>query len=443
MEQNKFLDKFTMFAMRLGGQVHLRTLRDAFAAIMPMFILAGIAVLVNNVVFTWFLSGESLATAQHWGRVITNGTLSIASLLIAPAIAYSLCKYKDFKNPIAAIILSMSALIVMMPNVTSITPIGGDSAVPVIGVLHLAHLGTSGMFAGIIIGLLSTELFIRVSSIKRLKINLGDDVPPAVGDSFSALFPVMIVMSFFGIIAFVLFTVFDTDLISLISVMVQEPLRRVNTSLWGVLFIYSFGNFLFTLGIHQSVVNGVLLRPLLIANNNENMLAFANGEEIPHIMTDSFVNTFGMIGGTGSTIALVIATLLFGKLKSSKSVAKLGTGPGVFNINEPIIFGYPIIFNVALMIPFVLAPTLGIVVAYTATVMGFMDKTVILIPWTTPPLISAYLATAGDWRAVVVQLIIIVGAVLLYLPFMKIHERMSLKLAAEQEKQDTADEEAK
>ncbi len=425
MENNAFIEKFSIFAAKLGNQIHLRSLRDAFAIIMPMFILAGVAVLVNNVVFAWFLSGETLQTVQHWGSTITNGTLNIAGLLIAPMIAYCLSKNKNFKNPIASAALAICTLIVMMPIAVSVTPAEVDAAVSVSGVLSFNDLGTTGMFAGIIIGLLATEGFIYVSSIKRLEIKLGAGVPPAVGNSFSVMLPVMIVMSVFGILSLLLYAVFHTDLITLISTMIQEPLRRVNTSLPGAVFIYSFGNFLFTLGIHQTVVNGVILDPLLLANMNENMIAFANGAEVPHIITNTFISTFGMIGGTGSTISLILATFLFGKSKTTKSVAKLGSSPGLFNINEPIIFGYPIIFNLPMMIPFVLLPALGIIFAYAATALGFMSRTIVMTPWTTPPLLSAHLATAGDWRAVIVQAIIIVGGIFLYLPFMKISERTS------------------
>ncbi|TAT59585.1 PTS sugar transporter subunit IIC, partial [Enterobacter cloacae] len=117
-----------------------------------------------------------------------------------------------------------------------------------------------------------------------------------------------------------------------------------------------FGNFLFTLGIHQSVVNSVVLEPFLLINTNENMLAFANGQPIPHIINNIFVPTFGMVGGTGSTISLLIAIFIFSRQQSAKQVARLSLAPGLFNINEPVIFGLPIVFNLPLMIPFVLLP---------------------------------------------------------------------------------------
>ena len=347
---NKLIDKFSNVAMRVGGQIHLKALRDTLATIMPLYILAGVAVLINNVVLPLILKGNALVNAQYWGTVITNGTLNISGLLVAPIVAYMLSQRKRFENPLAAAI----------------------------------------------IGLITCELFIKISHIEKLQIKLGDNIPPAVENLFNVLIPVILVLAFWGIISTVLFVCFDTNLVALISKFIQEPLRKVNTSLFGVIFLYSLGNFLFTLGIHQTVIYGTLLEPLLIANINENMLAYANHQAIPHIMNVAFVPTFGMIGGSGSTLVLLVVTFLFSKNKASKSIAKLGFAPGIFNINEPVIFGYPIVYNMALMIPFVALPAIGIAIAYAATAIGFMNPCVVYIPWTPPPLVNAYLATAGE-----------------------------------------------
>ena len=429
MEKKSFIDSFTMFAVKLGAQIHLRSLRDAFAATMPIFILAGVAVLINNVIFKWFLSGDMLTNAQHWGNVITNGTLNVAGLLIAPMIAYCLSKNKGFKNPISTVVVSLAVLIIMMPTTVAVMPNGGDALVDISKVIRFEDLGTKGMFAGIIVGLLSTELYIWLTKVKQFRIHLGDDVPEAVGNSFSVMLPVMFTLSIFGVVAFILAIFLHTDLITLVATILQEPLRKVGTSLVGTLVIYSFGNFLFTIGIHQNIIYGTLLNPLLLVNTNENMLAYAAGDNIPNIINSVFVPTFGMLGGTGSTICLLIATVLFSKSRTSRDIAKLATAPGLFNINEPVIFGYPIVFNVPLMIPFVAMPAIGVAFAYFMTAIGFMDKTVVMIPWTTPPLLSAYLATAGDWKAVIVQLIILIVGVLIYLPFMKISENVAAKAA--------------
>lgn len=430
MSMQSITDRFVEISARIAGQVHLRSLRDAFAAIMPIFILAGLAVLINNVVFPWVLEGETLTKCKVWGDVIINGTLNIAALLIAPMIAWSLARNKNSTNPVSAVIIAICSLIIMMPIQIELAPIGEKTTVSITQVLSFSNIGTTGIFAGVIIGLLSTELFLRISAIKRLQISLGENVPPAVSNSFSALIPTILTLSLFALAAALLANCLHTDLIHLITTLIQQPLRLINTSLPGTIFIYSFGNFLFTLGIHQAVVNSVILEPFLLINTNENMLAFANGEPIPHIINNIFVPTFGMIGGTGSTISLLIAIFIFSRQKAANQVARLAITPGLFNINEPVIFGLPIVFNLPLMIPFVLLPAIGIYFAWVCTSLGLISRCVVMIPWTTPPILSAWLATAGDWRAVVVQLIIIVFGVFFYLPFLKVAERVALRNSA-------------
>lgn len=430
MGNSKLVEKFTIFASKLGNEVHLRSLRDAFATIMPLYILAGLAVLINNTVFQWLLSGDTLTSAQYWGTLIVNGTLNISSLLIAPVIGYMLSQNKGYENPLAAAVISLATLVVMMPNTVSITPVGAEESVMVQGALTFNNVGTGAMFAGVIIGILATEIFIWISSIKRLKINLGDSIPPAVGKSFNVLIPFILLMSGFAIVSAVLNNVFRTDLVQIITAMIQEPLRTATTGLVGCILLYSLGNFLWLLGIHQSVIYSSILEPLLIVNMTANMAAYAAGQAIPNIINVAFVPAFGLLGGSGSTICLLIATFLVGRNAATKNVSKMALVPGIFNINEPVIFGYPIVYNVSMLIPFVLTPAMGIIVAYIATSLNFMNKCVVYIPWTTPPLLSGYLATAGDFRAIIVQALILVLGVLIYMPFVKINDIVMEKTMA-------------
>lgn len=299
-EKASFLDKFTMVAARIGNQVHLRSLRDAFATMMPLYILAGIAVLVNNVVFPLFLSGDALSNVQVWGTALTNGTLNVASIVICGLIGYCLAANRRFDNPLACVVVSLSALLAMMPfNVSASLADASGDAVEVASALIYGNVGVNGLFAGIIIGLVATEVFVRLSGVERLKVNLGEGVPPAVSNSFNVLIPMLLTLSVFGIVTAVLKVAFGTDLIALIKLFVQEPLKALGTSLPAVVLIYSIGNFLFTLGIHQTVVNGVLLEPVLTVAISENMQAAAAGQAIPNNITINTLNCFGMMGGHG------------------------------------------------------------------------------------------------------------------------------------------------
>lgn len=422
-----YMDKFVEVATKIGNQIHLRSLRDAFATIIPMFILAGLAVLINNVFFPWIFSGETLEISQQFGDSITNGTLNIAGLLLCPVIAYFLASNKRFANPISAAVVALGTLIAIMPLEITTTVDGAE--IQLGGMLTFGNLGTQSMFAGIIIGLVATELLMLLSNTKALRLNLGEDVPPAVSKSFNVLIPAMLTVSVFAGLSLLLNLTLGYDLITLIVTMIQEPLRRIGTSLLGYLFLYSLGNLLFSFGIHQSVINGSLTEPFMTQNINDNMIAFSEGVEIPHILTISFQTVFVQMGGTGSTISLLIAIFIFSKFKPYKEVAKLALAPGIFEINEPVIFGLPVVFNLPMMIPFIGLPIIQMLIAYFATAVGLVSRTVVFIPWVTPPVISGYLATAGDWRAPILQILLIILGVFVYLPFLKISERVSIRQA--------------
>lgn len=348
--------------------------------------------------------------------------------MIAPLIAYFLSRNKGFENAISSSAIALSALFIMLAINVSVTSTGATKAVEVTGVVLYSHIGTTGMFAGIIIGLLVTELYMAMSKVKAFKIDLGDQVPPAVGKSFTVLIPSLLTLSIFAVFAAIL-AACGTDLVTLISTLVQEPLRKVNTSLLGFLLIYSTGNFLFTLGIHQTVINGSLLDPLNLVNMNENMAAVAAGKAPQHIINSDFVTVYAQMGGTGLTIALILAVLISSRYKPYRDVVKLAAVPGIFEINEPIIFGFLIVFNIPMIIPFVFSPVIGSLIGYFATAVGIVEPLSVLVPWTTPPLISGFLASQGDWKVVVIQLVIIIVTTLFYMPFIKIAERVARKQA--------------
>lgn len=447
-DKKGFLDRFAEISARVGNQVHLRSLRDGFATIMPLFILAGIGALFNNVVFTWIWGPGSfaenatmLSNAQHWGAALSNGTLNISAILLAGVVAYALAVNKRFQNPLSCSVISMSALAIFMPqtveatlaNTSSLFVADKVTTAEVTGAFTTGFIGTSALFGAIIIALITTSAFISCSQVDKLKIHLGEGVPPAVEKSFNVLLPMLIVLGLAGVLASFLYIAAQTDLTSLINTFIQTPLRALTTNIWGLIFIYSIGNLLFTLGIHQSTINGVLVEPILTIVLLENTAFFNAGQPIPveNYMNMDIINMFGLMGGSGCTLALLIATFLLGKYKPSKEVAKMSIFPGLFNINEPVIYGYPIVFNLPMMIPFILCPIIGIVSSYFATLLGIISPCVIQAPWTTPVGLSGFLATGGDIRAAIFQIVLLAAFVLIYIPFMKVSER-SMQLQSQQ-----------
>ncbi|WP_248921790.1 PTS sugar transporter subunit IIC [Olsenella intestinalis] len=455
----RFLDRFAEVSAKVGNQIHMRTLRDAFATITPLYILAGLAVLVSQVVMPLVLSGDALTTAQVWGSAITLGTLNFTAVILAGVLGYCLAANKRFDNAIACVIVGISAFVVMMPQTivatvgnavyaTSATDktaaalsypieslsgsLGAPSGYALTGVdatgaFDVTHTGANGLFGAIVVALLAVSLFIKLSSFERLKVDLGEGVPPAVADSFNVMFPMLLSLATFGLAAAVL-AAFGTDLLTLISALITAPLKDLmNAGPWAVIVIYTLANLLFCLGIHQATISGVLAEPILTMLIIDNMATFASAQPIPqdHYMNMQIINTFALIGGSGCTLALLLDTFLFSKSKSSREIAVLSILPGAFNINEPVIYGYPVVFNLPLMIPFVIVPDLLIAATYGLTCAGVIAPCVVQVHWTTPPVLSGLLATAGDWRAAVWQVIEIAIAMAIYLPFIKVSEAQS------------------
>lgn len=424
-------DRFAFVAQKLGAQIHLRSLRDAFASIMPFMILAGFMTLINYVILepTGFMGNlvnpDTLTTWQSIGVSIANGTLNIMTLLVAVAISYHLCVNRGYKNVIAPILVVLSTMIVVTPLTTTFSPEGSTESFLVSNVIPVSYTSASGMFVGIIVGLLATDLFIKLSSNKKMQINISGNIPPAIIKSFNVLIPIMVNVIIFAVASFLLNQLFNMDFNTLISTIITKPLSYVTTSLPGFLLITSIANLFFGFGIHQAVISGALLDPFLLQNMQDNMLAYANHQEIPHIINMAFKDTFAVMGGSGNTISLLIAIFIFSRRKDYRDISKMSLTPSIFNISEPIIFGLPIVFNPMLIIPFVLAPIFSLSVAYFATAVGLINHVVVQTPWTTPPIISGFLATGGDWRASVLQLLIIIITVFMYLPFLKIDERVS------------------
>lgn len=432
----RFVNAISKTAEKLGNQIYLLALRDAFASIMPLMILAGFVTLINWVLLdpqngplTSIINPEILGTLQQVLMPIGNATLGVMTLLIVATIAIQLSKYKNYDNAVSAVLTSLVAFFVLTPMVIDFIPEGTNASITVSGI-GSNLVGASGMFVGIIVGLVATDFLIRLSSYEKFKIKIEGQIPSSVIQSFNVLIPIILTITGFAVANFILTHFFGMTFNDLISNIIITPLSYVTTGLFGFVLITSIANLFFGFGIHQAVISASLLDPFLLQNMSDNMTAYANNEEIPHIINMAFKDTFAVMGGSGNTIALLIAIFLFGKRQDYKDIAKLSVTPAIFNISEPIIFGLPIVFNISLIIPFVLAPIFSLVVAYLATDLGFINRVVVQTPWTTPPLLSAFLATGGDWRAVILQALIIVGCVFIYLPFLKIDEKVNAKLIA-------------
>lgn len=429
-KDNKVLKSINTFARKMASMIYFRALRDGFVSTVPFLVLAGVMILVNNIIIApdtgWiagFVKESTLTTWQELGNKILNGTLNCYSLIIGALIANSLAKNRGEDNPIFSSLVTIAVIMIFLPLTNQVIPVGAKEAVEVGGVAAFSYLGTSGIFVAILAAILSTELFVRISRSDKLKFKLsGGGIPPAVAQSFEAMAAIMLTLLIFGLISFGIHQLTHVEIHELINKIIQAPLVNLTTSLPGFIVLCFFTNLLFSLGIHPSgIVNPILEPPLLVAMN-QNTEAFANHLEIPNIIVLPFRDLYGHIGGTGSTIALIIAILIFSRKKVNKQFAGMSGPLGVFNINEPVIYGFPVVFNPLIMIPFIFGPLLSFCLAYFATWAGLVSKIVVYVPWSMPPLLNAWVASGGDFRNVILQLLLIVMMVALYIPFLRAYE---------------------
>lgn len=424
------LKKTLSLAQWMGSQIHLRTMRDAFIMLIPFLVLSGMMILINNVVINpgGILSGiiadTTLSSWQTVGNKVVNGTMNILGMLIGLVFSYNLARNRQFANPLMAALVAVSCLFVLMPVLNALTPESATAEVMIKSAVPYALLGTSGTFVALVCGGLSTELFIRISKNRRLQIRIEGNVPPAVIQSFNTLFAVMITVLLFAFVSYFMVVIAGVELHELINKVIQKPLLGLATSLPAYILIDIINNFVFSLGINPGGITGAILEAPMLVAMQQNMDAWAAGREIPNIIVRPFSDLYGRMGGTGITLCLIIAVFIRSKRKELRSFSRTVMPTTLFNINEPVIFGFPIIFNPILMVPFTFIPSILYVLAYYATAWGWVSKIVVFVPWSVPPLISGYLASGGDYRNVILQFILLVLGVLLYLPFLMLYEKV-------------------
>ncbi|MBV7405813.1 PTS transporter subunit EIIC [Enterobacter sp. ENT03] len=439
MRGEHLLARITRVSQKLASEIHLRSLRDSFIITVPFLVLAGLFIMVNYVfldpkgMLASWLSGDTLISIRHIGDRILNGTMNILSLMLVVLISWNIATKRKFMTPIIPAMVSLAAFLVLMPLQLSLLPVNGETPVAINGVISFAATNAGGVFVAILTAVLSTNLFLWISHNKRLQIRLGDDVPPMVAQSFQSMFSIILTVLAFAVLAVAVQGIFHKEINEIIQDAIQAPLVHLTTNLPGFLVLTTLTNLLFSLGIHPSgIINPILEPPLLVAMQ-ENMAAFAKGDIPPHIIVLPFRDLYGHMGGTGTTLALLIALLLRSKMSSHKKFARTVLAPGIFNINEPVIFGFPVLYNPLMMIPFVIYPQISFVIAYFATQWGMVSKIVAFVPWSVPPLISGWLGSGGDLRNVILQIGLLVLGVMIYLPFLVAYEKTLM--AAQTKKQ--------
>lgn len=423
---DKLSQKMLPFAEALSKNRYLGAIRDAFVTIMPIIIGCSLCTLLNcvflgkgNYFDQWFgFQGNEIVSML--GSIGSAG-MNIMTLLVVFLIARNLSRSYELD----ADTISVTAVVAFL----TITVFGSDAKAG--EYIRTYYLGAAGLFTGFIASILTVEIMRKLMSIKALVIKMPDSVPTGIARSFNGMIPVILTMFIFGLVR-LLTNALGYPLNDLIFNFLQQPLAAIVTSPIGLVVIYIFYMLLWGFGIHSAYIIGQpILEPIYLANLTANVALISKHAAATNVLTKPFTDSFMFMGGAGNMIALVLAILIVSKRKDYRQIAKLGFVPSLFNISEPIMFGLPVVMNPILIIPMVLVTLVGLGIGYIATITGFMGYTYVMTPWTTPPLIGAFLSTGGSIGALITAAVVLVLSVLIYMPFVKAMDKAEEKLEEE------------
>lgn len=449
----KFMDKLAAWleakvmpiASAIGSQKHLCALRDGFVGTLPITMVGAFAVLFNNVVFgETSLFGEKLNQIDAYKESVQPfigkylipvmgqvwwGTLAMTTLFVIITISYALARAYDVDG-LSAAVVAVSAYFVLIPDAAkgvTLEAEGVKVTADAWGLISWGYFNSEAMFAGMILALVCTQLFV-IFTKKGWTIKMPEQVPPAVSRAFSSVIPALIIIFLVGFIGRFLTLGLETTYKDIIWKTIQEPLMSFGQSPVTYIVFILLSQLFWFFGLHGMNMVGPILDSMYgpVLNKNTEIVEAATkaGQSAKDVqdqlstLTRNFVDVYAMHGGSGATACLIVAIFIFSKKQESRELAKLGTAPGIFQINEPVIFGLPLVLNPMYFIPFLITPPVLLTIAYVFTeIIPFANKLYVASPWVTPPIVSAFLGTGGDFKAAILAAALFLLGIVIYAPF--------------------------
>jgi len=407
-------------AQKIGNNKYLLAIRDGFLISMPLLIVGSFFLLFANFPIPGWADFWAGIFGENWVDFFskpTDATFSILAVLTVLGIGYSFARQMEV-NPIFGAVISLVNWFLLMPY-----EVAGDEVT--LAGIPLQWVGSQGVFLSIIVAIISVHIYTWVEN-KGWVIHMPEGVPPQVERSFSALIPSGVSLLVFFFINILFGITSYGNAFSFVYEILQIPLLALGNTLPAMVVAYLFLHFFWFFGINGGSVVGAVFNPILQTLSAENLSAYRAGEELPNIINQQFQDLFATFGGAGSTLSLLIAMFLFCKSKRITELGKLSILPGFFGINEPIVFGLPIVLNPMMLIPFVFVPTINIIISYAAMAAGLVPYTSgVAVPWTMPVVISGFLSTG--WRGALLQALLLILGVGLYYPFIRVLDRQYLE----------------
>ena len=396
-------DSGSGFFAALDRNPYLSAVRAGMVSIVPLTIVGGVFTILAHLPITGW--ENQISAYLPLLQVPVTATFGLLGVVACFSIAYDLGKRLHQEAIVSA---TMATVVFLMVQIEA------DGVT-----LRMEGLGSSGLFTAILVGLITVEVQ-RFFTDRKLVVRLPPSVPPIVAQSFISLVPLLFLVVAFWTVRFVL----GVDVNRAVQAAVQPLVFALNT-LPGILAYALIVTMLWSVGINGDNAVDAVVAPIFLQYLSANVAALGEGTALPYATAYGFFTTFVNVGGTGATIALALV-LWNSKEPGFRRVSRLSLPTQIFQINEPIFFGLPIVLNPLFMIPYILNALILTASTYLLMQWSLVRKPFINVPWTTPPIVGHYLVTGGDWRAAVWGVISIAIAMLVYFPFARAAERQRL-----------------
>ncbi|WP_291255810.1 PTS transporter subunit EIIC [Fusobacterium sp.] len=424
--ESKFLEKLEKVLLPIGSKIanqkHLQAISVGMMMTLALIVVGSLFLIVanppinldmvdlntSNVFLKFMIGWKQFAVANY--DIITrpfNFTMGVVGLMTAFTIAYSLANEYKLNNLTSGLISMVIFLMIAAPIED--------------GKIVMQYLGADGLFIAIVISLISVEISMVVERFNwKFK---SEHIPPAVLSFMNALIPLFLnIVIIYGVSA-VIFAKTGKTIPGIIMALLT-PALSVGNNIWGYLIILLFGNILWLFGINGTSVIFPIVFSIGIANTGINSELVRQGKS-PEMLMNLQMFRVAVLGGAGNTLGLILL-MLKSKSEQLKTLGKLAFVPGICGINEPVIFGTPIIFNPILGIPFLVTPLVTVSLTYIAQKLNIISMGYIVDPSFTPFFIQGYLSSL-DFRNLIFYFGLVVVSLVIYFPFFKVYEKNLIK----------------
>lgn len=419
------IQKFDEFSEKIGGNKYLKAVSQCFNMVLPIIIVGALFSLVTSIQIASYQSFLASSGIADILMLISKFTTELLSVYVVYCMAYVYVSNQGYQtDALLAGLFSIAAFMILCPL--------GDVVINdmPMKVITFDYLGAKGLFTALITGISVGRIY-ELTLVHNIGIKMPDGVPPLVSKSLSSLIPCLLIMVLFccitGIFKYTTGITFTEWLYQLIA----HPLMSLSGNYFTYALLQLMASLFWFFGIHGAQITMPITMMLFLQAGLENQAAYANGEPMQNILTMG-LSAVIILGGIGNTIGLNLNMVLFGKSVKYKMLGKLGILPSFFNINEPIMFGFPIILNPVIAIPFFLTPQITLLIAYLTMKIGIVALPRLAMGTLGIPMFVGGFMFCGI-TGLILEIVLTVIATCCYYPFFKVADRIALKEEGESE----------